>query len=135
MRHHPAEPFGIVYDTPMPSEHARWKDLFQVEYCISRPPLGGLMDPCIQKYLTITSIIRTGRDRGAQIVVVYCTMVAKIFDPLYYSAPNECGYPDDVVVDADGDYCCEAATFQQLLLSSEAKAVTPAYFGTWSLEV
>jgi hypothetical protein len=93
------------------------------------------MDPCIRKCLTMTYIIRTGRDRGAQMVVVYCTMVAKIFDPLYYSAPNECGYPDDVVVDADGSYCRQAATFQQLLPSSEAKAVTPAYFGTWSREV
>jgi hypothetical protein len=62
-------------------------------------------------------------------------MVAKIFDPLYHSALNECGYPDDVVVDADGDYYREAATFEQLQLSPEAKAVTPAYYGTWAMEV
>jgi hypothetical protein len=34
MRHQPAEPFGIGYDTPMPSKHAGWKELSQVEYCI-----------------------------------------------------------------------------------------------------
>jgi hypothetical protein len=134
-RHEPLEPFGFGYDTDHPPEHPGWEKLSQVDYCLSRPPSADRIDPEVRKCLTITSTLRTGRHRGAQIVVVDHTMVAKIYDPLYYSALNEYGGHDDVVRNADRDYRCEAAAFEQLQNSIEAQAVTPVYYGTWSMEV
>jgi hypothetical protein len=66
---------------------------------------GGSTDCSTRKSLTITSTIRIGRDRGAQLVAVKRTMVAKIYDPFYYTHINEYDYKEDVVGDADGDYC------------------------------
>jgi hypothetical protein len=42
---------------------------------------------------------------------------------------------DDIVRDADRDYRCETAAFEQLQNSTQAQAVTPAYYGTWTMEV
>lgn len=135
LHHEPPEPFGIGYDTEMPPQLAGWENLSQVAYCLSRPPLEGRTNCTISKTLTITSTIRTGQHMGAQIVVVNRTMVAKIYDPLYYSALNECGYPEDVVIDADGDYCREAAAYAQLQKSPELAAVVPHFHGTWTMDV
>jgi hypothetical protein len=135
IRHEPPEPFGFHYDTKHPPEYPDWRKLSQIDYCLSRPPSAGRTDPEVQKCLTITSTIRTGRHRGAQVVVVDRTMVAKIYDPLYYSALNDCGTQNNIVRDADRDYRCEAAAFEQLQSSSGALSVTPAYYGTWTMDV
>jgi hypothetical protein len=135
VRHEPPEPFGFHYDIEHSPEQPEWKNLSQIDYCLSRPPPAGRTDPTVSKCLTITSTIRTGRQQGAQIVVVDRTMVAKIYDPLYYFALDEWGYKDDIVRDSDRDYCSEAAVFEQLQSSTQALAVTPAYYGAWTMEV
>jgi hypothetical protein len=135
MQHEPPEPFGMWYSTERRPSPEGWEKMSQLDYCISCPPLEGATEPSICKSLTITSTIRTGRHQGAQIVVVDHTMVAKIYDPLYYSFYNDCGTKDDVVWDADSDYTCEAACFRKLQESAEARAVIPAYYGTWTMNV
>lgn len=134
-RHEPPEPFGLGYATEWPPEQVRWNQLSQVDHCLSRPSRKGRSNHSVYKTLTVTSTIRTGRDRGAQIVVVNRNMVAKIYDPLYYPAHNEYGIQQDVIVEADGDYSREAAAFEQLQSSTEARAIIPAYYGTWSMDV
>jgi hypothetical protein len=61
-------------------------------------------------------------------------MVAKIYDPVYYPHVNEYGYKADVVRNADGHFCREAAAYEHLQKSSEARLVTPAYYGTWTMD-
>jgi hypothetical protein len=135
LRHEPPEPFGMRYNTKTPAEQKGWKNMSQTEYCVSRPPLEGRTVEGVRQSLCITSTLRTGHHRGAQIVVVDKTMVAKIYDPLYYSALNDCGTQDDVVIDADGDYCREAAAYEQLQKSAAVAAVIPAFYGTWTIDV
>jgi hypothetical protein len=135
MHHEPPEPFGIGYLTESPPFPNGWKEMSQIEYCISCLPLEGRTDSSKCRSLTITSTIRTGSDVGAQIVVVDHTMVAKIFDPLYYPGLDEFGYKEPVVYNADGDYCREAAAFEKLQESTEAMAVIPAYYGAWTMYV
>jgi hypothetical protein len=125
----------LGYDTELPPEHKDWKDLSKVEYCLACPPMEGRTDSSISKRLTITSSIRTGQQIGAQVVVVDSIMVAKIYDPLYYSALNECGYPEDVLLESDGDYCREAAAYAQLQKSPEVAAVVPHCYGSWTMDV
>jgi hypothetical protein len=73
--------------------------------------------------------------RGAQIVVVDRTMVAKIYDPLYYPDVDDYGSKQDVVSEADGDYSREAVAYEELRKSPEVAAVTPAFYGTWTMDV
>jgi hypothetical protein len=82
LRHEPPEPFGMRYNTKTPAEQKGWKNMSQTEYCVSRPPLEGRTVEGVRQSLCITSTLRTGHHRGAQIVVVDKTMVAKIYDPL-----------------------------------------------------
>ncbi|KAF1848882.1 uncharacterized protein K460DRAFT_364833 [Cucurbitaria berberidis CBS 394.84] len=134
-RHEPPAPFGIGYSTESPLVQENWKLLSQTEYCLSQSLLEGQTYLGEVNPLTITSTIRTGYDRGAQLVVVNDTMVAKIYDPLYYEGINEFGYREDVITNADGDYSREAAAYMELQNSPAAKGVTPAFHGTWTIEV
>ena len=135
-KHEPPTPFGPGYDTKPPPMQEKWATLSQAEYCLSCSPTEGRTVPGESQCLTITSIIRTGYDRGAQLVEVNRTMVAKIYDPLYYSGFDEFGgRKQNVVQIAEGDYSREAAAYEKLQSSTAASAVTPAYFGSWTTEV
>jgi hypothetical protein len=85
--------------------------------------------------MTITSIVRAAYHRGAKLIEVNDTMVAKLYDPLYYPRFNECGGMKDSVQNAESDYSCEAVAYQVLQNSPAAQAVTPKYFGTWIAEI
>ncbi|CAO2650093.1 Nn.00g013850.m01.CDS01 [Neocucurbitaria sp. VM-36] len=135
LRHEPPEPFGRGYITEHPPAQENWEALSQTDYCLACPPLEGQTHSEQKQTLTITSTIRTGYDRGAQLVVVNNSMVAKIYDPLYYNGTDECGYKEDVVLHADSDYSCEAAAYTQLQKSQGAKDVTPSFHGTWTIKV
>lgn len=135
LRHEPPQPFGIGYDTERPPKQDGWKELSQIAYCLSRSLVDGRIHTEHSKHFTITSTIRTGHQVGAQIVVVNKTMVAKIYDPLYYRAVNNCGYPEDVVIEADGDYSREVAAYEQLQMSRDVKYAVPAFYGAWTMDV
>ncbi|KAH7412324.1 hypothetical protein DE146DRAFT_732620 [Phaeosphaeria sp. MPI-PUGE-AT-0046c] len=134
-RHKPPGPFGLEYDTgPLPSDK-KWKRMSQRDYCLSQQPLAGRTDLTSCRSMTITSIIRTGEHQGAQIAVINNDMVAKIYYPPYYPPEDIHATKNDVIADADGDYSREAAAFAQIQLSSEAKAVTPSFHGTWTTTI
>ncbi|KAJ4373020.1 hypothetical protein N0V83_003311 [Neocucurbitaria cava] len=134
-QHAPPDPFGRDYDTEYPPAQENWKALSQTHYCLSCPPREGQIYPEESRTLTITSTIRSGYDRGAQLVVVDNSMVAKIYDPLYYADTDAWGSKEDVVHNADCDYSREAAAYIQLQKSQAARDVTPAFYGTWTIEV
>ena len=133
--HEAPAPFGDGYTTSHPVVQERWKALSQLDLCVSRPSLGGQKQPTIKKSLTITGTIRTGYSRGAQLVVVNNTMVAKIYDPLYYNYVNDFGLKENVIWDADGDYSREVAAYMELQKSLSSIDVTPAYYGSYTMNI
>jgi serine/threonine protein kinase len=62
-------------------------------------------------------------------------MVTKIYDPLYYCYISEGGFKEDVLWDADGDYCREAAAYAELQNSLATLEVTPAWYGTYTIDI
>ncbi|KAJ8111341.1 hypothetical protein OPT61_g6041 [Boeremia exigua] len=134
-RAHEAPPALDVDDIPMPPSQAeKWNSMSQTEYCLTDPVPDLSTYAGVSKVLKITSIIRVGSDRGAQLVVVNSSMVAKIYDPLYYDEMDWM-IKQDVLRAAKGDYSREAAAYQQLQHSPAAKGVTPAYYGTWAATI
>lgn len=130
-RHHPPAPFGLSYSTPSPAQHPDPTAVTQEELCTSRQPLEGYTDYGNEKYLTITSLIRTGVGCGPQLVVIDHQIVAKIYDPLFYN-PNEY---EDVMWYADKAYSCEAAAYEQLQKSNDISDIVPAFYGAWTFNV
>jgi hypothetical protein len=134
-RHVPTPPFGHGYTTPWPPFKSEdFRRLTQLDYCLTRQPMDGhSLDE--SRTLTITGLIRTGFSCGAQIVVVNEDIVAKIYDPLYDKGMDCYDNKRDVVVLADGDYTREAAAYQALQHSLEARDVKPEYHGSWTINV
>ncbi|KAA8623419.1 AarF unusual protein kinase [Pyrenophora tritici-repentis] len=133
-RHKPPAPFGHGYDSPWPPFKTGKFWLPQLDYCLSQSPLPGhtLKEYCT---LAITDLIRTGYTYNAQVVVVNKTMVAKIYDPLYDNGFDCYDNKRDVIVLADGDYSREAAAYETLQRSSEARNCIPDYYGSWTIQV
>ncbi|KAH3940316.1 hypothetical protein HBH53_217780 [Parastagonospora nodorum] len=132
--HEPSVPFGHDYITKYPKLPDNWEKLSQLDSCLSRPFLGGRSITHATRTLTITSTIRSGYGRGAQILVINNNMVAKIYDPLYYKFINEYDYTEPVICDADGDYLREAAAYTELQSSPAAVETTPIYHGSFTVE-
>ncbi|KAF2763306.1 hypothetical protein EJ05DRAFT_33688 [Pseudovirgaria hyperparasitica] len=125
-------PLGSPYtnDTILPP--ADMHESTQLEYCLSHPPrAGSLSDKSM--CLEITKAIRLTESEdiqsGAQIVVVNQTMVAKIYDPLYY-IPDDFAIKFDAVAMADSDYTREALAYQEL--KEFHGNYVPHYYGSWS---
>ncbi|ERS98190.1 hypothetical protein HMPREF1624_04971 [Sporothrix schenckii ATCC 58251] len=59
------------------------------------------------------------------------TIVAKIFDPMYYYHNGDY----DIVDLADMEYCRETAAYQHLVRQGVDGKLLPAYFGSYSLEL
>ncbi|KAI8931013.1 hypothetical protein NX059_012024 [Plenodomus lindquistii] len=133
VKHFPPEPFGGQYTTPYPKVGNDWRDLSQIDLCTRSPPLGGHAIPEVKQILKITDTIRTGVARGPQLVVINESMVAKIFDPLFYNYYFKygCGRKRHVTSVAEQDYSFEAAAFGCLEHSAVAQKFTPGFFGTW----
>jgi serine/threonine protein kinase len=135
MAHTPPDPFGHGYINMYPSTTADWQELSQIEHCISCLSLLGTTHEVETRDLEITSLLRTGYDCGAQVVVVNGGMVAKIYDPLYYDAFDEYGRVCNTLELADGDYSREAAAYKQLQTCQKAVECTPGYFGSYTMQV
>ncbi|KAI0546752.1 hypothetical protein F4679DRAFT_598518 [Xylaria curta] len=93
--------------------------------------------------LTITKMMSVGEARGAQIVVCNIlisgetkpyTVVAKIYDPLYYPYRGE---DVDVVWRADMDYSREAAAYRYLQTTKDLQkpGFAPEYYGSWTFDL
>ncbi|KAI4632144.1 uncharacterized protein J4E87_001615 [Alternaria ethzedia] len=135
-RQQPLEPFGLGYKTecPLIPPPEDWKSLSKAEYCSLRHVCD---DRSLEdvKTLNITAVIRTGENRGAQLVVINDDMVAKIYDPFYYDETDELSGKEDIIFNAFSDYSREAAAFRQIQTSPAAREVTPAFHGTWTTAV
>lgn len=86
--------------------------------------------------LTITSHLRTGHHGRAQVVIVRSDgkdMVAKIYDPMYYSdvARNK---RLNVIGFADADYSHEVAAYKTLQ-DWKARSYIPKYYGGWTVQI
>lgn len=134
-RHTPLSPSGRPYRVPLSPRPPDWKACSKIECCLTRPPLDGTIDEEVDIALTITSEIRAGDQKGAQLVVVNGDMVAKIYDPLYYRSYDKFWWKKDVVREADTDYCCEAAAYNELLSSPLQGSYIPKYYGSWVIDV
>ncbi|KAH9878096.1 hypothetical protein J1614_003313 [Plenodomus biglobosus] len=134
-RHVPREPFGRSYTTNCPRAPTGWQLVSQTAICITKPPLAGCSIHGSTKILTITAVLRAGRDCGAQLVVVNNQIVAKIYDPLYYTYFDSYGSQRCVLTDAEGDYSREALAYETLQMSPAARQALPEYHGTWTMNV
>jgi hypothetical protein len=115
---------------------SHWKTSSQTETCLTRPPLDGTTNLNNFIELEITAELRTGDQKGAQLVVVKGNIVAKINNPLYYPAIDELyKTKKDVVKNADKDYCCEATAYHELSSSSLQGKVVPEHYESWATEV
>lgn len=105
----------------------------QLDFCLSETTDDVPSDTSTQKKLIITSLIRVGSNRGAQIVVVNNDLVAKIYDPLYYKEYDDDWFRcrHDTVDDAKYDYDREVAAYNRLQESTAATQVTPTFHGAW----
>ena len=104
--------------------------LTQLEYCLSWHPLEGSTCDDVTFSFTITKELRVGDGRGAQIVVANDDLVAKIYDPLFYSAYQN----SSVIMRADYDYSREAAAYDELRGPFES-TIIPRYHGSWTCDV
>lgn len=135
LRHESPQSFGLGYDPRPPPRPENWKKMSQLGHCLSQPPRKGQTHSNLATSMAITSSIRTNPHQGAQIVVVSHAMVAKIYDPLFYPLMNDYGTKNDVGRDADADYCREVTAFERLQQATEAKPVTPAYYGSLTMMI
>ncbi|KAH6621972.1 hypothetical protein C7974DRAFT_214194 [Boeremia exigua] len=124
-------PSGVFDGINPPPKTKDWHLLSQTEYCLTDTVSTGNTRDSLSKELEITSIIRIGSDRGAQLVVVNGNMVAKIYDPLYYS-DTDGRFKQDVLMAASGDYSRETAAYLHLQKSPAARKVIPTFWGSWT---
>lgn len=120
-KHFAPKPCGYGYPDSWPVKSVAWKKQPQVEYCLSQGPLDGRTENGVTQILQITAEICTGTDYGAQVVVVNDSLVAKIFDPMYYQGWNSFGYRNNVVASADEDYSHEVTAYLALQTSPKAQ--------------
>ncbi|KAI1420596.1 hypothetical protein F5Y12DRAFT_772416 [Xylaria sp. FL1777] len=157
MEHEPPPPFGPgggpggYPPSSRPVWSAEWlKSTPQTQQVLENPPLDTQWSSNTSPrtaVLTITKTIRTGQDRGAQLVVCQVllrgqkessTVVAKIYDSLYYSPYHpfsERLY--DVVRAADMDYSREAAAYRHLQATKtrQRPGFAPEYYGSWTFKL
>ncbi|KAH6855862.1 hypothetical protein B0I37DRAFT_365995 [Chaetomium sp. MPI-CAGE-AT-0009] len=154
-RHTPPRPFGGPQYGSVAWRERSDVDLYsatQTEVVLAYPPLerettlSSLPAPTAVT-LTILSTLAVADGRGAQLVVCSITpnpfpqessgIVAKIFDPLYYSfEAREAAYvPENVARLADVHYTHEAAALDHLDTMCKAGRTglaAPKYFGSWT---
>ena len=126
-------PLGHPYPHRRPTPPENFKDLTQLQYCLSNPILQGSSGEELFSFV-ITREIAVRDGRGSQIVLANDNMVAKIYDPLYYAALGDySGERADVVGLADRDYTREAAVYEEL--RDFWGSMVPSYHGSWTLHV
>jgi hypothetical protein len=129
----PPEPLGRDYDTTLPEDLNVDQRLQTPHELIcyryqARPGRNLSSEPT---RLNITAVIRSGADKGTQVVVVNDSMVAKVYDPLFYD-PENCLM--DAVYAADGEYSREAAAYTHLQHYPDLADILPTYFGSYTTQ-
>lgn len=136
LRHIAPPPLGKPYPNSRPiTTQETLKRLTQFEYCLSAAPLGEQTSHTETLSLVITKELAVRDGRGAQLVVVNDTLVAKIYDPLYYPTYHQdSAIRIDVVERAERDYSREAATYIELD-GRFGGTILPKYHGSWTCKV
>ena len=156
--HTPPPPFGThwygIGSWPTDGTWEWLRSVTQTTHVLHYPPLeskASASNPIALRKarLTITNAIAVRDGRGPQLVLCSVapklpgptketsTVVAKIFDPLYYSFRNEIAgdEPVDVAFEADGDYSREAAAYQHLKQTNQTGSFAPDYYGSWTFNL
>ncbi|KAF1848881.1 uncharacterized protein K460DRAFT_275757 [Cucurbitaria berberidis CBS 394.84] len=137
MRHQPPAPYGGIYSDDFIPYFDGLPNSDHFEWCKSHPPAQGLTLLEDRQCITITDIIRTGDDCGAQVLLTDTGLVAKIYDPLYYEFHlyNVPRRKLDCVALADSEYSIEAAAYMEVVDPDIQGSVIPKYFGSWTLDI
>ena len=136
-RHNPPAPFGRKYRDSGASEFLVPGEVTQLEWCLKHPPKPGSTDVSETRNIVFKASIRTGDQRGAQVLLTENGLVAKIYDPLYYSFIDKEWSDEklDVATEADQDYTIEAAAYSALQGSNLQGNIMPTYHGSWTTEI
>lgn len=129
----PPEPRGHNYDTISPEYcdlHQR-RRMSHEQLCHRYQARPGRILSSNPTRLKITAVIRSGVNQGAQVVVVNDSMVAKIYDPLFYD-PKFCW---TAVGAADREYSREAAAYTHLQRYPDLSDILPTYFGSYTAQM
>lgn len=138
-RHIPPPPFGLGYLQPYrrkEKEFSEFSSMTPSEFCFQNPPPSTDPHPDSSVHtLKIVKEVATRDGRGSQ--VVCCRLdqqpdyvIAKIFDPLYYSWGEY-----DNAYWADRHYSCEAAGYEHAVLEGKDGQWLPKYHGSWTFEM
>lgn len=135
-RHIPNLPCGKKYCN-FSTHHAKApRDLKQLDWCLEYRPSTGITHFDDMRRITFKEQIRTGNQRGAQVLLTDDGLVAKIYDPLFYRF-TDTFYDEliDVTAEADRDYIVEANAYSALLSAKVQGRIMPAYHGSWTFTV
>jgi hypothetical protein len=132
--HHKApHPMMLRHDQvtePLPSQ---FQTMTQLAFCVGCPARNA---PLLGQtfHFTITREVAVEDGRGSQVFLVNDSLVAKIFDPLYYYSVFRSGLRPHVVNIADYHHSREVAAYQELngILGG---GVIPKFYGSWSLYI
>jgi hypothetical protein len=143
--HIPPPPTPLTPGSCLNGEAGRLErnQLHPVERCLLHSPLPG-SDGDFSVDLEIDNLLRVGEDRNAQVVLVHLLkhdsyfgdlaegthIVAKIYDPLYFS--DDEGYLNPFLL-ADTYYTHETATYTAL--SDLQGSLIPRYYGSFTLDI
>lgn len=135
-RHTPPPPFGENYPREFcPEADIGPYQVTQLQWCRLKPPQPGKTSKRHPRYMTITGMLRSGDNCGAQLVIVTGNRVAKIYDPLYYESIHPPNGRFDVVQLADADYSREAAAYEKMSQFEPCRRIVPSYHGSWTFDV
>ncbi|KAF2846190.1 hypothetical protein T440DRAFT_246701 [Plenodomus tracheiphilus IPT5] len=136
-RHEPPPPFGGLYRAKQVPFLPTSTHVDPLEWCISHPPTPGTTSTEDIHTFTITGIIRTGDNCGAQVVHIDSDLIAKIYDPVYYEyhGSSTTQRQVDISVAADSEYSRETAAYVELKDSDAQGTIMPKYYGSWTTTV
>lgn len=132
--HEPPPPPGHPGSGPAQKWHGHELDhLTQLEFCLLHPPEPGrTLDQTFT--FTIAEEIAVGVRRGAQVVAISKTQVAKIYDSMFYPVVEPDGSRVDPALRADRDYSREAAAYEVMPAHLQG-SVVPKYHGSYTYDM
>ncbi|KZM18891.1 uncharacterized protein EKO05_0010396 [Ascochyta rabiei] len=134
-RHVPPAPFGGSYSEIEISNQEDLQCSTQLDWCVAHPPAEGATFFDDAHSFTVKSAIRTGENCGAQLIFIDTGLVAKIYDPMFYSYGEQPDLKIDVSSMADSDYSNEAAAYSELQGTPAQGSIVPEYHGSWTMEI
>lgn len=138
--HTPPQPFGPQNskrgEGRRPARYEQMEGVTHSEWCLTHPPENTpVPDNVPARSLRLLKQLSCERCTGAKVFscVVdgneHQTLVAKIYDPLYYA------YVEDVAWQADMDYSVEAGAYEDIRDAGLDGKYTPKYYGSWAIQV